>query len=139
MVENRLKINKSTGKDDISYIVVSKCFGDLGTPLKHIFESSFENGIFPDSLKIARVTPLYKAGDSCSFSNYRPVSVLSCFSRMFEGIIYTRLFNYLLKKEMLYFKQIGFQTGDTTYRSCKSFWYSWPQNTINKNRNIWHR
>ena len=104
MVENGLKINKSTGIDDISYNVVSKCFGDLGTPLKHIFDSSFENGIFPDSLKIARVTPLYKSGDSCSFSNYRPVSVLSCFSKMFERIIYTRLFNYLLKKEMLYSK-----------------------------------
>ena len=66
-----LKINKSTGHDDISYNVVSKCFGELCTPLKHIFDLSFENGIFPDSLKIAKVTPAYKSGDSSSLSNYR--------------------------------------------------------------------
>ena len=37
-------------------------------PLKHIFDLSFENGIFPDSLKIAKVTPVYKSGDSSSLS-----------------------------------------------------------------------
>ena len=41
---------------DISYNVVSKYFGELCTPLKHIFDLSFENGIFPDSLKIAKAT-----------------------------------------------------------------------------------
>ena len=63
-----LKINKSTGHDDISYNVVSKCFGELCTPLKHIFDLSFENGIFPDSLQIAKVTPVYKSGDNSSYS-----------------------------------------------------------------------
>ena len=43
-----LKINKSTGHDDIRYNVVSKCFGDLCIPLKHIFDLPFENGIFSD-------------------------------------------------------------------------------------------
>ena len=62
-----LKINKSTDHDDISYNVVSICFGELCTPLKHIFDLSFENGIFPGSLKIAKVTPVYnKSGDNSS-------------------------------------------------------------------------
>ena len=43
---------KSTGYDDISYNVISKCFGELCTPLKQIFDLSFKNGIFSDSLKI---------------------------------------------------------------------------------------
>ena len=51
-----LKISKSTGHDDINYNVVSKCFGELCTPLKHIFDLSFKKRIFPDSLKIAKVT-----------------------------------------------------------------------------------
>ena len=89
-----LKINKSTGHDDISYNVVSKCFGELCTPLKHIFDLSFENGIFPDSLKIAKVTPVYKSGDSSSLSNYRPISLLPCFSKMLERITYRRLYSY---------------------------------------------
>ena len=46
-----LKINKSTGHDDISYNVFSKCFGELCTPLKNIFDFSFKNRKFPDSLK----------------------------------------------------------------------------------------
>ena len=89
-----LKINKSTGHDDICYNIVSKCFGELCTLLKHIFDLSFENGIFPDSLKIAKVTPVYKSGDSSSLSNYRPISLLPCFSKMLERITYRRLYSY---------------------------------------------
>ena len=109
-----LKINKSTGHDDISYNVVSKCFGELCTPLKHIFDLSFENGIFPDSLKIAKVTPVYKSGDNSSLSNYRPISVLPCFSKMLERIMYRRLYSYLQENKILYSKQFGFQTGHST-------------------------
>ena len=89
------KMNKSTRHDDISYNVVSKCFGELCTLLKHIFDLSFENGIFPDSLKIAKVTPVHKSGDSSSLSIYRQFSVLPCFSKMLERIMYTQLYNYL--------------------------------------------
>ena len=85
------EINKSTGHDYNSYNVVSKWFGELCTSLKHILDSSFENGIFPDSLKIAKLTPLHKCGDSSSLSNYRPISVLPYFSKMLERIMYRQL------------------------------------------------
>ena len=90
-----LKINKITGHHDISYNVVSKCFGELCTLLKHIIDLPFENGIFPDSIKIAEVTPVYTSGDSSSLSNYRPISELPCFSKMLESIMYRRLYSYL--------------------------------------------
>ena len=109
-----LKINKSTGHDAISYNVVSKSFGELCAPLKHIFDLSFENGIFPDSLKIAKVTPVYKSGDNSSLSNYRPISVLPCFSKILERIMYRRLYSYLQENKILYSKQFGFQTGHST-------------------------
>ena len=109
-----LKINKSTGHDNISYNVVSKCFGDLSTSLKHIFDLSFENRIFSDSLKIAKVTPVYKSGDNSSLSNYRPISVLPCFSKILERIMYRRLYSYLQENKILYSKQFGFQTGHST-------------------------
>ena len=109
-----LKISKITGHDDISYNVVSICFGELCIPLKHIFNLSFENGIFPDSLKIAKLTSAYKSGDSSSLSNYRPISVLPCFSKMLERIMYTRLYSYLQENKILYSKQFGFQTGHST-------------------------
>ena len=108
------KINKSTDHDDISYNVISKCFGELCAPLKHIFDLSFENWIFPDSLKIAKVTLVYKSGDNSSLSNYRPISVLPCFSKMLERIMYRRLYSYLQENKILYSKQFGFQTGHST-------------------------
>ena len=59
-----LKTNKTTDCDDISYNVVKNCFRELCDPLLHIFNRSFSSGIFPDSLKIGKVTPIYKDGDS---------------------------------------------------------------------------
>ena len=71
-----LKINKSTGYDDISFNVVKKCFGVLHKPLLHIFNLSLQTGIYPDKLKIARVTPLLKGGENYELRNYRPIFVL---------------------------------------------------------------
>ena len=59
-----LKINKSPGYDDISFNVIKKCFGVLYKPLLHIFNLSIQTGIFPDELKIASVTPIFKGGEN---------------------------------------------------------------------------
>ena len=64
--------------------VIINCFSELNDPLKYPFEKSIEKGVFPDALKIARVTPIYKGGDPINISNYRPISVLSCFSCFFH-------------------------------------------------------
>ena len=109
-----LKINKSPGYDDISFNVLKKCFSSLCEPLKYLFNLSIEKGIFPDDLKIAKVTPIYKADNKSELSNYRLISVLSCFSKILEQIIYNRLYQYLTENEILYPKQLGFQTGHST-------------------------
>ena len=83
-----LKINKSPGYDDISFNVLKKCFSSLCEPLKYLFNLSIEKGIFPDDLKIAKVTPIYKTDDKSNLSNYRPISVLSCFLKILERIMY---------------------------------------------------
>ena len=62
--------------DEVSFNVIKNCFSELNIPLKYLFEVSLESGIFPDELKIARVIPLFKAGDLANISNYRPISVL---------------------------------------------------------------
>ena len=58
-----LKMNKSTGADEISFNVIKYCFGDLIDILRYLFYSSLQTRIFPDSLKIAKVTPVFKTGD----------------------------------------------------------------------------
>ena len=62
---------------------------------------SIVSGIVPDELKIARVIPLLKSGDRSLFTNYRPVSVLPAFSKIFERAIYNRLLSYLDKHKVL--------------------------------------
>ena len=74
-----LKIKKSPGFDEISFNVIKNCISELNMPLKYLFDMFLKSEIFPDKLKIARVIPLYKAGDPANISNYRPISVLPCF------------------------------------------------------------
>ena len=77
----------------------------------HVFNLSIVKGIFPDDLKIARVTPVFKGGDKKDLGNYRPISVLPCFSKILEKIMYNRLYNHLMKNNIFYSKQFGFQKG----------------------------
>ena len=79
-----------------------------------IFKKSISSGIFPDKLKIAKVTPIFKSGDQSLVSNYRPISVLPVFSKLLERIMYNRVLNYLNNKNLLYEKQFGFQNNSST-------------------------
>ena len=87
--------NKSPGYSDINFHVVKKCFGEINEPLKHFSNLSLENGIFPEKMKIAKVIPLFKNGERENIANYRPISVLPCFSKVLEHIMYNRLYKYL--------------------------------------------
>ena len=109
-----LKINKSSGVDDVSFNIIKKCFDVLCKPLIYLFQLSLEKGVFPDDLEIAKVTPIYKAGDNSDISNYRPISVLLCFSRILERLMYNRLYKYLKENKIIYEKQFGFQSGYST-------------------------
>ena len=82
-----LKINKSPGHDGVSFSVIKKCFGELCERLKYLFHFSIVKGIFPDDIKIAKITSIYKADNSSNISNSRPISVLSCFSKMLDRIM----------------------------------------------------
>ena len=90
---------------------ISYCQYDLGfDPLVgNSYQYSF--WILKKKLKIARVSPVYKAGDIGDLTNYRPISVLPCFSKILERIMYNRLFSYGSQEKILYSKQFGFQSG----------------------------
>ena len=68
-------------------------------PLTYICNKSFLEGCFPDSMKISRIVPIFKAGDKSTLNNYRPLSILPQFSKVLEKLLENRLLN-LLKKTM---------------------------------------
>ena len=76
------------------------------------------NGVrtpFPDSLKIAKVIPIFKTDDPSNFSNYRPISILSCLSKILEKLVHSRLSKFLTKFEILNHHQYGFRQHHSTY------------------------
>ena len=104
-----LKNTNSKGFDDIPVNVLKFCRNELATVLSHINNLSLSSGVFPNVLKIAKVLPIFKNGDKKIVSNYRPISVLSVFSKIFEKIVYTRLFEYLDVNHILSNSQFGFR------------------------------
>jgi len=76
--------------------------------LVHIYNASISSGIFPDRLKTAKVIPLYKKGDSHDVKNYRPIAILSVFSKLLEKLMNNRLIPYLMENNVLTEAQNGF-------------------------------
>ena len=103
-----LKPSKSPGFDSIHVNVIKASYEELKRPLFYIFDQSLKSGIFTDKLKIAKVFPIYKSGKKYVLSNYRPISVLPCFSKILERAMYIRLYDYLNENEILNDKQFGF-------------------------------
>ena len=103
-----LKYNKSPGYDNISSNVVNETSDIFFTPLKYIFNLSLQQGIFPENLKIAKVSPVYKKDEDFLLTNDGPISVLPCFSKLLERIMYNRLLKYLSEDSILYKKTIWF-------------------------------
>ena len=86
----------------------------ISAPLARVINNSFSQGIVPDSTKVAKVLPLFKSGDQTLLSNYRPISLLPSFSKIFERLVYNRLISYLNKNNILYDYQFGFRSNHDT-------------------------
>jgi hypothetical protein len=109
-----LKTKSSAGYDLLSTEMLKLIIPFLAEPLANIINLSFASGKMPDSLKIARVCPVYKTGDPSDFTNYRPISILPSISKIFEKLVYNRLSAYLTKHSILYKNQYGFRTNHDT-------------------------
>ena len=75
--------NSSAGWDKLPIFVAKKCISGYIEPLTYLINTSFTEGVFPKELKLARVVPIFKIGDTTELNNYRPISVLSFFFQSF--------------------------------------------------------
>ncbi len=96
-----LKSKNSSGHDGISTKLIKKRSPFIVSPLTHICNKLITSGIFPERMKYAIVNPLFKKGEKTELTNYRPISILSSFSKIIEKVIYKQLLNHLNKHNIL--------------------------------------
>ena len=108
-ITSNIKMSKSTGHDNISSRIVKSSIHCLVEPLCYIFNRSICSGIVPEKLKLAKIVPLHKKGDTHDMSNYRPIAILPVFAKILEKIIYERLYGFLQLNNILIDEQFGFR------------------------------
>ena len=110
----QLKNMKSVGPYSIPCNLLKMLCHSVSPILATLINESFSSGIFPDKLKIAKVITLHKKGSTDNPSNYRPISLLSIFSTIFEKVMHKRLYEFLEKNNVLYSLQFGFRSKHST-------------------------
>ena len=106
--------NKSSGPFSIPSQIFSLIKTEISTPLSNIINMSFTTGIYPSNLKIAKVIPIHKKGSKLELTNYRPISLLSNIDKVFEKLIYKRVYGFLEAKKVLFSHQFGFRKNYST-------------------------
>ena len=111
-----LPAKNSSGYDDISNNLLKKLCPSLLTPLEKIFNKSMCEGVFPDHMKLADITPLFKSKLDNDANNYRPISLLLTISKVLEKIVYTRTYSFMESSGQIYKSQYSFRS----QHSCES-------------------
>ena len=104
--------NKSQGPDKIGGLVIKNCAISISIPLSILFNISHRTGIISAEWKTANIVPVHKKGDKSSINNYRPISLTSILSKIFEKCIRDELLTHC--KHLLHDNQHGF----LPYKSC---------------------
>ena len=104
----------SCGFDNISTLFLKQISPTIITPMTLLINQVFNTGIFPERLKLAKVIPVFKKGDSKLINNYRPISLLPVISKVLEKIIANQLSKYFEDNKLFNDNQYGFRTGLST-------------------------
>ena len=110
----KLKSKTTTGHDEISTKLLKETIPIITDPITHIINMSLSAGIVPDDMRVAKVIPIFKSSDPKLLKNYRPISLLTAFSKLLEKIMYDKVISYLNANKLLYEHQYGFRSGHST-------------------------
>ena len=105
----QLKPKLSAGQDFISTKLLKEIAHLIITPIHYLINLSLETGFVPKKFKVAKIVPIFKEGDCHEFNNYRPISLLSSFSKLMGKSVAKQLLRFLHINEILYKHQYGFR------------------------------
>ena len=115
-------MKKAIRENDIDNQILKISNSIISPFLSKIFNFSILQGQFPGSLKIAEVVPVFKKGDLNSLTNYRPISILSQISKIFEKLIFNRINEYLDKYDLISDRQFGFRQNSSTSHAISNIY-----------------
>ena len=107
-------LNERKASLDIPNKLIKLASHELSKPFTYIYNQSIIQGIVPNAFKVSRVTPIFKSGDATDPANYRPIAVLSPFSKILEKIINDQLISFIDKYNILFKYQFGFRKDHST-------------------------
>lgn len=110
----QIETSVAAGIDEIKPLPIKVVSNVISPILSHIVNIMLQTGIFPDDLKTTKVSMVYKGGNKNDPKNYRPISVLPMFSKIYEGVINIRLQKFFTKHNVITESQYGFQKEKST-------------------------
>lgn len=113
--------NKKCNVDEIPVKIIKENKVLLCEPLSKLFNVSINNGVFPRHFKVAKIISIHKSGSKTNILNYRPISILSIFSKIFEQLMKEKLLDYLNKNKIIRNSQFGFRPGLNTFDAINKF------------------
>ena len=108
-VIKKLKTKKARRTNDVETVFIKYANPVISKFLSDMFNVCLSEGTYPDLLKIAEVVPIFKKGERNKMTNYRPISLLSQLNKVFEKLLYTRIYSYLTRFNLLSDHQFGFR------------------------------
>ena len=118
---NKIKKRKTDGQDEINSDFIKQINTNITTPLAIIMNNFIETGKVPTEMKLAEIISIYKAKDKTLFNNFRPVSLLPCFSKILEKLIQERVYYFLLQNNIFDESQYGFRRNQSTANAVMDF------------------
>ena len=116
-----LRQNSAPGHDEITVRDINNLREHILPILAHLINKTIQSGIFPQELKISKITPLFKSGDKKVMNNYRPISVLSVFSKILEKLIKNRMLSFIDTCQLTDEFQYGFIKNSSTLGAAVDF------------------
>ena len=128
-----LSSNKASPIEDIPIKILKNSIHIYSEKLTNIFNECLINGKFPDTLKRADVTPIFKKGNDNEKENYRPVSMLSTFSKVFEKLLFEQINDHMQSKFSKHLT--GFRKNHSTQNALLVIIEKW-KTILNKKPNV---